>query len=463
MPLPGSEVHIIDELPTGASSVETGTGFMVALAEKGPSDRSVELRSARQLTRVYGEAQNYTSLQRSANAFFSRGGDRLVVARVVGPGAAKATGDLSDGAGGDALTVTAANAGAWADSLTVDFTYSGSVVTATVKLSGTVVEASGDRDGKLGIIEWAENSEYIRITDGGGGNPDPGMVTLAGGDDDRSAVTDVHWVAALDLLYPSLGPGQVAIPGMITGDVHKGLLKHAAENNRFAVLDGDNVKATAITAAGVATGDGNGRFGTMIAPTVSGQPASPYVMGRIAYTDRTAGLGQYAAGATYGELGNVVADVEYDDSDRTELNEAGVQVIRNMLGSSRIYGFRTLAKKESPYTQAAHARVIMGLRAEMERVIEQYVLRKVDGRGLLFAQLEGALTAICLRYYNPPRSDLYGETAADAFVVDAGASVNTTDVLESGELRAAVAVRVSPGAERVILTITKAALADTLS
>lgn len=462
MPLPGSEVQIIDELPAGAVSTPIGTGFIAALSDRGPIDRPAEIRSVGQLGRVFGPPATFTELHGDAEAFFGRGGERLIIIRVVGPAATAASGELSDGSSGDALSVTAANPGGWGNSLTVDFTYDAGDITAAVKLDGTVVEVSGERDGKPGITEWSLGSRFVRITDGGGGNPTSATVTLTGGTDDRNSITDTHWADALDLLAPELGPGQVAIPNISTTAVHTALLKHAAENNRFALLDGVNDSGNLLTAAGVARATGNGRYGTMVAPTVSGASGVPFVMGRIAYTDRAAGPGQYAAGADYGELGNVTADIDYTDSVRQELNEAGVQVIRNMYGRARIYGFRTLASSDSPYVEAAHARVLMSLRSDLEAVIEQYVMRKIDGRGLLFAQLDGALTAVCQRYYSAPRNDLYGETPADAFRVDTGPAVNTPETIASGELRAAVAVRVSPGAERVILTLTKAALADTL-
>lgn len=461
MPLPGSEVQIIDELPAGAVSTQTGTAFIAALAERGPTDRPVEIRSARHLAQVFGGKVNYSNLAADADVFFSRGGERLVVARVVGPAAKQASGTLPDGASGDALKVEAADAGEWGNDLTVEFAYSSGIISAVVKLDGNTVEVSGNRAGKDGITEWSQGSRYVRVTDGGGGNPDSGTVTLTGGADDRASVTDSSWTAALDLFDPELGPGQVGVPNVATTAVATGLLAHAKTHNRFALIDGVGDVEALLTAAGQGTATGDGRYGAIVAPTVSGGSGVPYVMGRLAYTDRAAGPGQYAAGANYGELGNVTADASYNDDDRKALNEAGVQVIRNMLGGARIYGFRTLAGRDSPYVEAAHARVLMALRAECEAVIEQYVMRKVDGRGLLFKQLEGALTAVCLRFYNPPRNDLYGANPGEAFTVDT-TSVNTPETIQAGELHAAVAVRVAPGAERVILTLTKAALADTL-
>lgn len=466
MPLPGSEVTIIDELPARSAALDTGAAFMVALAYRGPVDRAVEVRSIGQLRRVFGDEVAFSSLHTDAENYFTRGGSKLHVARAVGPVPVKSTGNLSDGDAGNALTVTATEPGAWGDDIDVVFTYAGGNVTAVVKYDGVEVENSGIQTGKAGIVAWSLTSNYIRITDGGGSDPTSATVALAGGDDDRSDITTTEWGEALDLFGAELGPGQVMAPGVNTSGVHELLLSHAKDRNRFALCDGssDESATSALATADRATGDG--RYGTIVDPAlidgVNTNAASPYVAGRLAYTDRTAGPGQYAAGSIYGELGAVPASVDYTDDQRLDLNAAGVQVIRNMNNGARIYGFRTLAEEDSPYTEAAHARVIMSLRAELEAVIEEYVLRKIDGRGLLLEQLKGDLTAICLRYYNPPRNDLYGETPQDAFRVDTGSAINTPETLAANELHAAVAVRVSPGAERVYLTLTKAATADNL-
>lgn len=467
MPLPGSEVTIIEELPARSAAIDTGAGFLAAIAERGPLDRAVEVRSVRQLRRTFGEIVNYSELEAHAQAFFSRGGSKLFVGRVAGPAPLNATGALSDGATGDALTVTAVNAGAWGDAIDVEFTYDTGDLTAVVKYNDVEVENSGVQDGKTGIAAWSLTSEYVRITDGGGGNPTSATVALTGGDDDHANITTAEWQLALDLFVAELGPGQVMIPAVSTTAVHALLLAHAEANNRFALCDGVDDVATNLATASADRATGKGRYGTIVAPEVlesnATRAGSPYVAGRLAFTDRTAGPGQYAAGSIYGEIGGAAASVDYTDDERANLNDAGVQVIRNMTGGGRIYGFRTLAEEDSPYTEAAHARVIMSLRADLETVLEEYVLRKVDGRGLLLSQLAGDLAAVCLRYYNPPRNDLFGATPQEAFRVDTGSAINTPETLASNELHAAVAVRISPGAERVYLTLTKAATADSLA
>lgn len=467
MPLPGSEITIIDELPARSAAIDTGVAFMAAIAERGPVDRAVEVRSARQLRRYYGDTANYTSLHADAEAFFSRGGSRLFIGRAVGPTPVNASGSLSDGASGSALAITAVDPGQWGNDIKVDVTYDSGDVTAVVKYKDAEVEKSGTVAGKAGIAEWSQGSEYVRITDGGGGNPAPATVALTGGDDDRASITPDEWGAALDLFLPEYGPGQVLAPGLTAANIHALLLSHAESHNRFALCDGVANASTTLATAATDRATKKGRYGTIVAPEVIDgsrtAAGSPYVAGRLAFTDRTAGPGQYAAGSRYGDLGNVTVHAAYTDEERNELNSAGVQVIRAMNGGARIYGFRTLAEEDSPYTEAAHARVIMSLRAELDAVLEEYVLRKIDGRGLLLQQLAGDLTAVCLRYYNAPRNDLYGNSPQEAFRVDTGSAVNTPETLAANEIHAAVAVRIAPGAERVYLTLTKAATADTLS
>lgn len=467
MPLPGNETTLIDELPPRSAANDTGVAFFAALAERGPVDRPVAIRSVRQLRRDYGAATNYSSLEAAANAFFAKGGSLFHLVRAVGPAAVKASGDLPDGATGDALTVTAVDPGAWANSLTVEFTVASGNVSAVVKLGGKVVESSGPRDGKAGISAWSSTSSWVRIVDGGGGSATSATVTLTGGTDDRSNITAAEWKVALDLFDADLGPGQVAVPGITSAAVHEEILLHASTRNRFGLLDADpsDSAATIVSAAEALTAGGLGKHGAMIAPRVSDRgallPGSPYVAGRIAQTDRTAGPGQYAAGANFGELEDVGVSTVYSDDERNALNEAGVQVIHNVKGAIRIYGFRTLAGADSDYVEAAHSRVIMALRADLESAMEPFVLKKIDGRGKRLAELQGVLMGVCQRYYQ--RDDLYGDTPEKAFRVDAGSAQNTPSSIAAKELHASVAVRVVPGAERIYLNLTKAPTAESLA
>ncbi len=467
MPLPGNEITLIDELPPRSAANDTGVAFFVALAERGPVDRPVAIRSVRQLRRDYGAATNYSSLEAAASAFFAKGGSLFYLVRAVGPAAVKASGDLPDGATGDALTVTAVDPGSWANSITVEFTVASGNISAVVKLGGKTVESSGPRDGKAAISAWSLTSRWIRIVDGGGGSATSATVTLTGGADDRANITTDEWKTALDLFDADLGPGQVAVPGMTSAAIHSEILLHASARNRFGLLDADpSDDAETITAAAEAlTAGGLGRHGTMIAPRISDGgallPGSPYVAGRLAHTDRTAGPGQYAAGANYGELDGVGVSTVYGDEERSSLNEAGVQVIHNVKGSTRIYGFRTLAEADSDYVEAAHSRVIMALRADLESAMEPFVLKKIDGRGKRLAELQGVLMGVCERYYQ--RDDLYGENPEQAYRVDAGSAQNTSASLAAKELHASVAVRVVPGAERIYLNLTKAPTAESLA
>ncbi|HTU14200.1 MAG TPA: hypothetical protein VMF31_03295 [Solirubrobacterales bacterium] len=467
MPLPGNETTLIDELPPRSAANDTGVAFFAALTERGPVDRPVAVRSVRQLRRDFGAATNYSSLEAAATAFFAKGGSLFHLTRAVGPAAVKATGDLSDGSTGDALTVKAVDPGAWGNAITVAFTVSGGNITAVVKLDGKDVENSGPQVGKPGITAWSQTSRWVRITDGGGGSATSATVTLATGTDDRASITATQWKSALDLFERDLGPGQVAIPGVTAAAVHDEILLHASTHNRFGLLDADpsDTPATIIAAAEALTADGLGRHGAMIAPRVSDNgallPGSPYVAGRLAHTDRVAGPGQYAAGSGYGDLEGVSLSVVYTDEERNALNEAGVQVIHDVKGAIRIYGFRTLAEPDSEYVEAAHARVIMALRADLEAAMEPFVLKRIDGRGKRLGELEGVLTGVCQRYFLS--ENLYGASPEQAYRVDAGSALNTPATLAAKELHAGVAVRVVPGAERVYLNLTKAPTAESLA
>jgi hypothetical protein len=463
MPLPGVETTIGTDLPATGVQVDSGTAFVAGVSERGPVDRPVLLTSGRAVSRHLGGTVTYSDAKRNLERFFQRGGRSAYFARVVGPSAVAASVELDDTASGKAIEVTAVEPGDWGNDLTVTLTVAASSQ-LTVKLDGDVVEVSQAVADKDELIAWSERSEYVRVTDAGGGALKADAdVALTGGTDDRNNITTDEWEAALELFDPGLGIGQVLAPGYASSAIHAAFAQHAVDNNRFALLDPTGTaKATVLSDIAAVTGTGNGRAAALLTPGVEDGgtiPGSILAAARIAYTDATAGPGQYAAGVRYGDIGAGSTTVNYTEEERDEINEAGGQVIRQFPTGPRIYGFRTLAGADSPWLLAAHSRVIMVLKAELEAVLENFVLRTVSGPSF-FGELQGALSGPCERAWS--NGDLYGETSEEAYKVQADEELNPPETLAQGELHAIVAVRPGPGVERIYLNLTKASVADTL-
>jgi hypothetical protein len=291
----------------------------------------------------------------------------------------------------------------------------------------------------------------------------------------RAAPADLP--AALDLLTKDLGPGQLVVPGAAGTDpaAHTALLEHAAERNRIALLDppaATQDAAALVTLAGTLSSAPEARYGALFAPTAlcpavaigGAQRAIPYsaiAAGVIARVDALYSPNVPAAG----DLGvsRFATDLayQYTDTEREDLNDAGVDVARLLYGAVETYGYRTLAPADSGWVGLGNARLNMALVAEAEAIGERYVFRQIDGRKLTISQFAGDLSAMLIGYYE--QGSLFGTTADDAFYVDVGDSVNTPATIAAGELHAVLAVRMSPFAERVYIEIVKTATEQPLA
>jgi hypothetical protein len=275
--------------------------------------------------------------------------------------------------------------------------------------------------------------------------------------------------AALDLLTKDLGPGQVFVPGALGDDdaVRSGLLAHAAEKNRIALLhtapDADVAELSAIAAT--LTADANARYGALFAPggifpgvTASDLRAASWdgaAAGIIARNDAQYGPNDAAAGA-HG-LSRFAVDVAatFVDADRETLNGLGVNLVRSIYGQVQNYGYRTPADPDTGWGLLSNARLNMAIVAQLEAVAERYVFAQLDGRRVKINQFGADLVGVLVPFYES--GQLYGTTAQEAFYVDVGQAVNTDATIAAGELHAVVGVRMSPFAELVEIEIVKVA------
>lgn len=282
-------------------------------------------------------------------------------------------------------------------------------------------------------------------------------------DDDHTNAVQADWDTALALFTKDLGPGQVLAPGRTTDPIYEALADHAEATNRVALLDGADT-ATLATLTTAAAGITDSRRAALfapwyIAPGVAGGsertiPPSAVLAGLIARSDANTGNPNQAAAGINGQARYVTGVTHsWADSDREDLNDAGVNVGRNIRGAIQNYGFRTLANAvtDEAWVQLSKARTHMAIIARGEAIAERYVFAQIDGKGLKASEYQGELTGMLLGFYN--LGALYGDTPEEAFLVDVGSEVNTPERIADGELRAVLAVRTSPFAELVTLEV----------
>lgn len=476
MPRPGTDVIIVDDAAGGGAVLDTGQAFFVGSSQRGPVGASL-VRSSRDYEARYGPRTGGSLLYDAVSTYFAEGGGVLYVSRAVGTGALAST--VAFGS----MTATAASPGVWGDDLTVAAAapaslaerlrgasplLAGDPIVITVAYQGTVLERSYTVATADEAVTWAQEYSNLVSLAKGADNvvPDAGVSAELTGGANGAAVGTSDIQAALDLCDHALGPGQVCAPGLTSSAVHEALLDHADSRQRVALLDLPDSADPLVLGAAVQAlyGTDGVRFSAAFAPwaqypgpagsTVT-VPYSALEAALIAVTDKATGNpNQPAAGSNGVSRYATGLSQAFSDTDREALNDAGVAMAKVVYGDVRTYGYRTAAgPADTNWLWFGNSRVVMAVAHEANAAAENYVLRQIDGRRQLFAALETDLRGVCLRYFTA--GALYGETPEEAFAVDTGEQVNTTDTIKRGEVHAVIRLKVSPAAEWVVVQIVK--------
>ena len=474
---PGVSVSLL-ELPTPVSDQsDTGTWFAMGTSDRGPANAATLIQSIDQFNTVFGARQSYSVLYDAIETYFHEGGNRVFVSRVCGPAATSGLLNLLDAGAGVSLVVNAIGPGAWSSGYKVGVvagTAGGSFQIQVTDAGNNVLEQSADLLTQGAAVAWSNYSNYVRITLGATAlipaNVAPAL--LSAGNDDRANITDAQWAAALNLFGPALGPGQVSQPGRTTSVAFNQIKTHVEANNRVGLLDLPNSPSSAVlksAAAGVTS-----RFCASFAPwtvipgltvgTVRTVPPCALIAGLIASNDPSLSTNTPAAGNE--GISSYCTDLsqpDWDDPTRTDLNNNACNVIRRMLGGIRNYGWRALVNPTSDpsWVNFGNGRLYMDLSAELNAIGENYMFDQLNGQNGSTINLFGAaLGGAMLAHFQA--GDLFGDTAAQAYRVDTGPTVNTLQTLANNELHAIVTVKMSPFAEAVMIQIVKRQITQAL-
>lgn len=467
--LPGSTVNIGAETAPSGVSTATGRLFTVGITAKGPTvpARVGGLTSYR---RIFGRRSHYTTLDHALAAFWAAGGGEVYISRVVGPAATAASVTLQDAELADTLEITARDPGPHGDDLSVGIDVNGDTFDLTVTDGGVQVETWRGLESPTDAADRLADSRFVRATDlaseSSDPTPDTGTFDLTGGDDDRASIDDDQWADALDRFDATYGPGQVAAPGRDTTVGRSQLVDHAETYGRVAFLDGSPDASVAELTATVT--EHRSRNAAMFAPplrtTIDGRtrtiPASMVAAGLAARLDRDAPTGHLAPEQARSVLDSVSdVTVTFDDDDHADLNGAGVNVFRaTRQAGVLLRGWRSTSLDDA-WVQLSQVRYIAGLAARLSTIADRFVFRTLtpatiaDFGGQLAAELKSDFDA----------GALFGDTSEEAYTVDVSDEVNPPDQIGSGQLAAAVAVKASPFAERIVIDIVKAPLTADLT
>ena len=471
MPRPGVDVNIMDEPVRAEANLDPSQGFMVGVTERG---RAGMCQSFTEFKDKYGgRTADTKNLYDAARSFFEEsGGATLYISPVAGPTAAEAEGDLST-----FIHVTARGTGAWGDTFKVTTVAPASLteqaaggVVYSVLEGTTEVERSPALSTVEDAINWSERrSNYVIFEPftGIGATTDPTAgksAILAGGVDDP-AWTDVELPSALEQFRYELGPGQVSVPGSTDESTCQAVAQHTLDTYRVGLYDLPDetdpsdvaiALSTLYTTPGIRNMLGVGPFVSYPSETPPASiivPPSGVESGIIARCDKSGDPSVSAAGADGYSARALGLSQSYSDSDRQELNGLGAALFKEVYGQVRMYGYRTMAgPNETNWLFFQESRVIMMIAHECNAVLEEYVLKTMDGKGQILSRVNTALTGVCSRYW--VANALFGDTAGSAFRVDT-TSPNSLQTMAAGELHANVLLKTSKLAEWIVLNLVK--------
>lgn len=477
---PGTSIILRDSPTPRGAPTDTGVWFVVGETEKGQR-KPILLRSMDEFKRKLGARLLNSVLYDALETFFREGGVKAYVSRAQNVNAVKATLNLLDAAVAVSLTVNAESAGVWGNSLRAAVTAGGTAGTFIITISHAVdgvLEVSPELVDTAAAVAWGTSSQYVTIAQGAS-VLDPAVIAataLATGAD-GTAPAEAEYTAALAMFTRDLGPGQVSMPGRTTLTAQTNLLAHAATNNRFAIVDqADVAVAATLKASGVALRSLTGARNAMLSGswvkipgltpnTFRTVPGSALIAGLIG---RMEGRGESpniaAAGANGQAEFSVDVTATFTDAERDDMYLNGsVNLTRLMYGGLRLYGWRTLANPATlpNWINAGNSRLYMAVAAKADAIAESFVLQQIDGKGLVIKEFEGALRGMLAPYHAD--GSLYGATPDEAYNVETGAAVNTPQTIADGQLRAVLALRMSPFAELVTVEIVKVGVTEAVA
>lgn len=466
----GSAAGVTPQLPPTL----TDTAFVAGVTAMGRTDQPVLVRSLQDYLINFGPRVSYGDVYDWLDAFFHEGGGgQVYILRVVGAAAVKDSVTLNDAGAAGSLTVQSIGEGT--SGLSVAVQAGAAAGTYQLVVSGLPdgsTLTSPDLTTVQDAVNWGSTQLLVRVVAAGANPPvDVAATPLAGGNDQRAAITDATKVAALANIPKTLGPGQVVFPSATTEAAAVGLFNHAKDNNRFAVASAPDTasESTLLALYAAIVGDaglevGAGGYGVLVADwqvipgivpgTTRTVAPSAIAAALIARSDRFSGNPNLAPaganGAVQWSLGKTQKD--WTDAQASALVQGGVNVFRVRPGGSEaLWGFRTLVSKYAdPVAWMGTAgRLRMALQDEGDKIGASVLQAQIDGQQHTQAKYAAKITGMLLNYYN--LGALYGATPADAYAVSAGADVNTPATIANGELHCVAGYRPSPAAEMVFL------------
>lgn len=252
----------------------------------------------------------------------------------------------------------------------------------------------------------------------------------------------------------------VAVPGVTATAVQTAVITHCVNTgDRFAILDGLRAPAT-LTSGAIQNGVGDSDYAamyfpwiTVFDPATNGPvvvPPSGHVAGIYARVDAARGV--HKAPANEVVRGALGVDVRVSRADQGELNQAGINAIRDINGNVTVWGARTLGGDANGAWKYVHVRRLFLFLRESIDEGTQWVVFEPNTQAL-WSRITRNVTAFLNNVWRS--GALFGSTPAEAFYVRCDASLNPPEVRDLGQVITEIGVAVVQPAEFVVFRISQ--------
>jgi phage tail sheath protein FI len=450
--------------------------------DRGPTTPTL-VTSWSQYTNLFGtwNVINDNDLPIAVYMFFSNGGSRAYVQRVVGAGAVSAVRTLNDRAGTPLATLrlTAKNQGTWGNELNVTITNSTTTgyFNVTLYYGGTtdafIVERYTDlsminTDARYAVSAINGASTYVTALDldsatvGTSANPalvsNQALATGASG----SAVTTISDFSAFDVIKQSL---VLHVPGNTDATTVNAAISYAeSRDDVFVIVDGLAATAAAqitLTDSYTASSYAAVYYPPLVIadPTVgvggaTGQTrtvgAGGAVAGLYSTTDASRGVFKAPAGLQARLAGATsVAPLTNAELDSLNSNAAAVNAIKFVSGSGIVVmGARTL-KGGYIDKYVPVRRTLIYLRKALTDLTEFAIFEPNDPA--LWRRIDSTVSSFLTNFWS--QGGLRGSVPAQAFFVKVDSTNNPQASIDNGEVHLEVGVALQRPAEFVIIKI----------
>jgi phage tail sheath protein FI len=427
------------------------------------------------------------SLPLAVYMFFSNGGNRAYVTRVVAS-AVKATRSFNDTAGTPAatLSLTAANAGTWGNSINVTFSASTTtgLVDLTVYYGGTtdayIVEKFTDLSMTASNTRYAVSvinagSSYVTAVDlasaSTGATRNPSVATpnqaLSSGTN-GSAISSITSYSVFDTVLQSL---ILNVPGFTDATtINAAIAYAAAREDVFVVVDGADLPVTLAGSTNdilelVATYTASSYAAVYYPPITIADPtlgvggasnstktvgAGPAIVGLYSATDASRGVFKAPAGLQARIAGAVSVPV-LTNAELDLLNSAAapVNAIKFVSGSGIVVmGSKTL-KPGYVDKYVPVRRTLIYLRKALTDLTEFAIFEPNDAA--LWRRIDATVSSFLTAFWG--QGGLAGATPSAAFFVKVDATNNPQASIDNGQVNIEVGVALQRPAEFVIIKI----------